>query len=140
MGDGRLHRVCGHEVGAADHERLRSFVSEIGYDGAYCDLDLLGSDFADLDIVLLAQIVLDVAGEHVAGRPDAGLLDQASERDHGDFGGASSDVHDHVSLRGFDVKSDSQGRGHGFENQVHISSSCVLGRVAHGPDFDLGGA
>ena len=126
-----------HQVRSLHHLRLRFFV-KLGQHCTHRDFDFLGGHLTDFDVVLLAQIVLDVAGEHVTCGADAVLHHQSSKGDDGDFGGTSTYVHHHVALRGFDVKTDSEGCCHRLENQVHIPSSRMLGGVAHSTYFHFG--
>ena len=90
--------------------------------------------------MLLAEIVLDVAREHVAGRTDAVLLDQTAQGDHGDLRGTATDIDDHVALRRLDVEADTERRRHRFEDQEDIAAAGVLGGVAHGADLHFRGA
>ena len=69
ISDSSRYRVGGHEVRALYHERLRFFF-KVRKDGSDGYLDFFGSDFSHLDVVLLLQIILDIARENVSGHPD----------------------------------------------------------------------
>ena len=90
--------------------------------------------------MLLAQVILDVAGEYVTCGTDAVLDHQASEGDDGDLGGAAAYVDDHVALRGLDIETDTEGGGHRLEDQIHVARSGMLGGVTDGADLDFGTA
>ena len=90
--------------------------------------------------MLLAEVVLDVGGEHVAGRAYAVLDHEAAEGDHCDLGGAAAYVHDHVALGSLHVEAYSQGGRHGLEDEVDVAAAGVLGGVAHGPDLHFRGS
>ena len=138
IGDRDLDRVGGHDIRTADDEGFRLLAVKVGDDGADGDFDLFGGRFARLDVVLLAEVGLDVGGEDVAGDADGVLLDDAAEGDDGDFRRAATDIDDHVAARGFYVETDSEGCGHRFINQVDVASSGVFGGVADGADLDFG--
>ena len=93
VGDESLDRVAGHQVRTPHEERFGLGV-QLGQDGTHGDLDLLRRGLAHADDVLLAQVVLDVGREDVAGHADGILLDDAAQGDDGDLGGAASDVDD----------------------------------------------
>ena len=90
--------------------------------------------------MLLAKVVLDVAGEYVTCRSDAVLLNEASKGNDCNLSGASAYVHNHISLRSLDVKAYTQGGCHRLENQIYIPASGMLGGIAHGPDFHFCGS
>ena len=100
--------------------------------------DLLGRDFSDLHVVLLAQVVLYVAGEDVARSAYAVLDHEPSERDDRNLRGASAYVDDHVALGRLDVETYSESRRHGLEYQEDVASSGMFGGVAHRPDLHFG--
>ena len=130
----------GHKVWSAHDERKRLLLSQVRDDGSHGYLDLLCRNLSHLDVVLLAQVVLDVAGEHVSCGSDAVLLHEASEGDHCNFSGASAYVDHHISLRGLDVQTNTQGGCHRLEDQIYVPASGVLGGVTHCPDFHFRGA
>ena len=131
--------MAGHEV-RTPHEEGFGFGVQLGEDGTDRDLDLLRRGLAHADDVLLAQVVLDVGREDVAGHADGVLLDDTAQGDDGDLGGAASDVDDHVALRRLHVQADTEGRGHRFEDQVDVTAAGVLGGVADGADLHFRGA
>ena len=137
VGDCRLDRVRGHQIRTVHNVWLRFFV-QIRNHGSDRDLDLLRRGLSDLDVVLLAHVVLDVAVEHVAGRGDAFLLDDAAERDDGNLGCSASDVHHHASFRLLDFEPDSEGCSHRFVDEENVTSAGVLGGVPDRPDLDFG--
>ena len=139
VGDEGLDRVAGHEV-RTPHEEGFGFGVQLGEDGAHRDLDLFRRGFTHADDVLLAQVVLDVGREDIAGHADGVLLDDTAQGDDGDFGGAAADVDDHVALRRLDVQADTEGRGHRFEDQVDVPAAGVLGGVTDGTDLHFRGA
>ena len=89
--------------------------------------------------MLLAEIILDVAGEDVPCGADAFLEHQAAEGDDGYFGCAAADVDDHASLGLEHLEAYTECGGHGFVNEEDVTASGVLGGVAHGPDLHFGG-
>ena len=139
VGHGGLHGVGGHQVRTVDHERLRLLV-QVRNHGAYGELDPLRRSLSDLDVVLLAHVVLDVVVEHVSGSLHALLLHDASEGDHGDLRGTAAYVHHHVPFRRLHVKADTERGGHRFVDQVDFAASGMLAGIAHGADLHLGGS
>lgn len=128
-----------HHVRPAYYIRVGFFV-KIGEHGTNGNLDSLGSSFTDFQVMLLAHIVLDIGGEHISCDTDTLLLHDTTERDYGDLGCSAADINHHVSLRGLNVKTDTEGSGHRFVNQIHVAASSMFGGVADGPDFNLGTA
>ena len=134
-----LYRVCRHEVGSADDEGLGLF-HEVRDDCANGNLDLFRGDFSHADVVLLAEVLLDVCGEDVSGGTDALLEHEAAEGDDCDFRGAAAYVDDHVADRLLNLQADTEGGCHGLEDQIYVASAGVLGGVADGPDLYFSGA
>ena len=132
-----LYRMAGHKVRTAHDERLRLFF-ELRDHGADGDLCLLGRNLADFDIVLLAEILLDIVGKLVSGSLDALLLHNTSEGNDSYLGSTTSDIYDHVTFRSLDIESDTEGSSHRLVDKINIPSACMLGRVTHGPDLDFG--
>ena len=69
-----LDRMAGHEVRAAHDERLR-LLFELRDHCTHGNLCLFSGNLADFDVMLLAEILLDVIGKLVARSLDALLLD-----------------------------------------------------------------
>ena len=112
IGNRRFDRVGRHQVGTFGPEGFGLHL-EFGNDAADGYLDLLRGGFTHADVVLLAEVILDIARKYVTGNADTVLDHDAAQRNHGDFGGAAADVDDHVALRGFHVETDSEGSSHG---------------------------
>ena len=108
------------------------------YGGTDRTLDGFGRAFADTDVVLLADVALDVVGKDVAGRIDRLGADDAAQRDAGDLRRTAADVDDHVAFGRLDVEARTQRRGHRFVDHVDFAASGVLGRIAHGTYLDVG--
>ena len=103
-------------------------------------LDALGHTFADLHVVLAAHVLLDIGRKVIARDADGVVRHNTSQRDDGDFGRATSYVHNHVAFRRFYVDADTDSGGHGFEDEVNVTSTSMLGRVAHGTELHFGTA
>ncbi len=95
--DGGFYGMCGHQIGATDHIGLGYFI-QIGYYRTYVQLYFFGRDFTHLDIVLLAQIILNIVCENISCGTYAVLHNQTAKRDDGDFGGAASYIHHHIAI------------------------------------------
>ena len=111
------------------------FLVQFGQDGPNGDLGLLGRNLPHLDVMLLAQVVLNVIGQLVPSRLDALLHHDTAQGDDGDLGGAASDIDHHVALRGLHVQADTEGGRHRLENKVDIASSRVLRGITDRTDF-----
>ena len=90
--------------------------------------------------MLLAQVILDVGREYVTGHADGFLLDDTAQGNDGDLRGAAADIHHHIALGGFHVQADTEGCGHGFVDQVHVTAAGMFRRVTHRTDLHFRGA
>ena len=81
---------------------------------------------------------MDVGREIVAGHFDGVVRHDAAHGDDGNLRGAATDVDHHVAFGRIDIEADADGRGHGFEDEVDVTSAGMLGRVAHGTEFHFG--
>ena len=78
MSDGSVNRMGSHQVRAYDVLWLR-FFHKVRNDSSDGDLDLFCRDLSHLDVVLLAEIHLNVIGEHVTSHFDGILHYDTSE-------------------------------------------------------------
>ncbi len=108
MCDCSMYRMGCHKVRTGDRIWIR-FIGDVRYYGSDRDLDLLGCNLSHPDVVLLAEVHLDVVGEHVSGHLDGVLHHDASEGDYRDFRCTSSYVNHHVSLWRLYVEADTEG-------------------------------
>ena len=120
-----------------DNVVLRCFVAQLSEGRAYVNLDALGHALGHLDVVLACHIVLYVGCQLVAGNADGVVAHDAAEGDDGNLGGTAADVDNHVALRSLYVDADTYGSSHRLEDEVHVTSVGVLGRVAYGTQLHL---
>ena len=104
------------------------------------DLDLFRGSLAHQQVVLPAREADDVGVHLIATDPVRSAHDDAAQADHGNFGGAASDVDDERSRRFAHRKAGADGGGHRLLDQARPSSSGVDGRVPDGPLLHLGDA
>ena len=90
--------------------------------------------------MLTRHVFLNVAGEVVASHLDAVVGHDATQRDHGNLGGAAAYVDNHVALGCKHVEAYAQGCCHGLIYHVHVAAAGMLARVAHGTYLHLGRA
>ena len=131
--DARQHVATLHGVVVGRIVQLRD-------GGSHFNLDAFGGALAHDDVVLLAHVFLDVGGEVVARDADGFVVDDATQGDDGDFGGAATDVDDHVARRLQYVDADADGGGHRLMDQAHFLGAGLLSRVLHGAFLHLGDA
>ena len=102
------------------------------------DLDLFGSALADEQVVLLLDKLDDGVVHAVATHPCRIAVDDPSERDDCDFGGAATDVHDHAAA-GFGHRQSRPNRcGHRLLDQEDFPRSSRFSGFLDGAAFDLG--
>src|SRR6266850_638781 len=100
-------------------------------------LDLLRAALADQQVVVLLDVLHDRLVHLVARDADRLRVDDTRQRDHGNLGGAATDVHDHVAA-GFLNRQAGADRGrHGLLDQVNLPRARLHGGVADGALLDL---
>src|SRR5690606_36186906 len=109
--------------------------------GSQLHLDDLGGAFAERQAVLLLDVLDDRVVELVAADAHRLAGDHAAERDHGDLGGATADVDDHVPGRLVHRQSGTDGGGHRLlDDPGRLAGPGELRSVLHGALLDAGDA
>ena len=82
--------------------------------------DRFGGGLADQHAVIAADVIDDGFVEFVAADAHTAFVNHATQRNHTDFGGAAADVNHHGATGVTDRQTGTDGRGHGFFNQIHL--------------------
>src|SRR3546814_18864255 len=106
--------------------------------GADLDLDALGGRFTDQHVVLTTHVGNDRFVELVAADAHGFRIDDAVERDHRDFRGATADVDDHRAARLADRDAGAARGGDRLFDNPYLARTGVFARLADSPAFDLG--
>src|SRR3546814_18596223 len=123
---------------AADDVDFLHFGAREG--GADLDLDALGGRFTDQHVVLTTHVGNDRFVELVAADAHGFRIDDAVERDHRDFRGATADVDDHRAARLADrAAGAARGRDRFFDHP-DLARTAVFASLAARPAFDPGPA
>src|SRR3546814_682030 len=123
---------------AADDVDVLHFGAREG--GADLDLDALGGRFTDQHVVLTTHVGNDRFVELVAADAHGFRIDDAVERDHRDFRGATADVDDHRAARLADRDAGAERGGDRFFDHPDLARTGVFDRLADRAAFDLGRA
>src|SRR5580700_6168668 len=97
--------------------------------GADFHFDLLGSALADQQVIFPLQIIHDSFVHLVAGHAHGTGVDDATQRDDGDVGGAAADVNHHIAAGLGDGQSRADGRDHGLFDEMHFAGFGAIGGV-----------
>jgi hypothetical protein len=115
-------------VPALDHQGLA-----LGGSVAEADLDVLGGQLADHELVLLAQVLVKRHGHLVACDAAGARGQDAAEAEGGDLGGTAADVDDHVGTRLEGVDAAADGARDGLGHQLDVADPGLLDRLDEGP-------
>ena len=103
-------------------------------------LDALRRCLADQDAVVAAHVVGYRFVEAVAADTYRGSVNDAVQRDDGDFRRAAADVEHHGAARFMNGHAGADRRRHGLVDQQHLARARALGRLADCTPFHLRGA
>ena len=81
--------------------------------------------------MFLTHIAHDCLIEIVTGNLDGSADHRAAQRDHGDVGSTSSDVHDHIAAGLGNVDSRTDCCRDGLLDDGYLSCACLIGSVLH---------
>src|SRR5690606_30859014 len=103
-------------------------------------LDALRGGFAGQGAVIAPHIVDDRVVEAITAATRGLRVDAPMERNHGDFGGAASDIQNHRTAGLTDRNAGTDRRRHRFLDQENVARAGALRRLLDGATLDLGGA
>src|SRR5690606_14014125 len=103
-------------------------------------LDVLGAGFTDQQVMHAADIGNNGVVHLVAADAHGTRIDDAAQRNHGDFGRAAADIDDHRTGGFGDGQSGADRGSHGFFNQFDTARAGAFGGFNNGTALDGGGA
>ena len=87
--------------------------------------------------MLAVHILLNVSVKVITSHLDTGVGNNTTERDDGNLRRTTTDIDNHIALRGLNIDTDTDGSSHRFENQINITTIGMFGRVAYGTQLNL---
>ncbi len=98
----------GYQVATINGDIIR-WVVEVFHGSADVDLDLFGCTFSDQEAMIAAQSFHDIGGEFITGDTDTLVANDTCQGYHGDTGGTTADIDDHVTNGFFYIDADTRG-------------------------------
>ena len=135
--NGDFHRQRRHTIRTM-YDIIFGRIIQFGQSRTHIDFDQFGRTFSHFHIMLTPHILLYVVRQIVTGYPYRIVRHDTTQRNNGNFGRTTTDIHNHISLGSLNVKSYTYRGSHRLINHIYISSSGMLRRVAHRTNFNLG--
>ena len=139
FGNDDLFRHAVQQVAALDFH-LAAFAVGGRAGGTNFLLDALRRGLADQQVVHAADVIDDRVIHLVAADARGFGIDDATERDNGDFRGAAANIDDHRACRLGHGQARADRGGHGLLDQVHLAGAGALRGFDDGALFHLGSA
>ena len=122
-------RQTGYQVTSSDIHiiHFRSLIA-----GTDLDLQIFCGSLTDEQIVFLTHITNNSFVEIISGDLDGSADYRTSQRDHGDIGSTTADIHDHVTAGLGDINSGTDCCCNGLFNDGYLSGTCLIGSIFYG--------
>ena len=126
-----FHWKCCNTVRPMNNEFLRSLIAKLRQCRTNMYLNPLCHTFTHFDVMLTAHILLNVSSKIVTCRTNGVITNDTTQRNDCNFGATTTNINDHITFRCLYINTNTDSSSHRFENQIHVTTVCMLCTVAH---------